>query len=137
MLKSWIERRAIFLCTFVVTLLVAVPAAWAVGWTNVGPAGVHLNDQPFKDVVTNNPVYSSQMRLYVSTHSPCGGNNFWMEYLYPDFSLYAISSFREICTAAETPSNWGTNGGNKYAACGELNNEPTNPASTCQRYSTT
>jgi hypothetical protein len=137
MVKRFIEKRALFLCAFMLTLLVVVPAAWAVGWTNVGPAGVHLNDQQFKDVVTANPVYSSQMRLYVTTHSPCGGNNFWMEYLYPDLSLYAISSFREICTAAETPSNWGTAGGNKYAACGELNNEPTNPASTCQRYSTT
>jgi len=77
------------------------------------------------------------MRLYVSVHSPCGGNNFWMQYTYPNGNSYAISSFREICTAAETPSNWGVAGGNKYAGCGELNNEPTNPASTCQRYSTT
>src|SRR5438270_12144557 len=118
MVKRYCERRALFPCTFIVTLLVFVPAAWAVGWTNVGSAGIHLNDQPFKDVVTANPVYSSQMRLYVSVHSPCGGNNFWMQYTYPNGNSYAISSFREICTAAETPSNWGVAGGNKYAGCG-------------------
>lgn len=137
MIKRFFGRRALFAAAFATTLLVVVPAAWAVGWTGVGSAGVHLNSQPSKDVITGSPVYSSEMRLYVSTHSNCGGQNFWMEYLYPDLSLYQISSFREICTAAETPSGWSVAGGNKYAACGELNNEPDDPASTCQRYSTT
>ena len=84
-----------------------------------------------------NPVYSSMMRLYVTGHSPCGGNNYWMEYLYPDGRLWDQSSLATICTAAQTPFNWNLAGGNKWAICGEDFNEPTNPASTCQRYSTT
>lgn len=137
MIKRLFSRRAVFAATFAATLFIGVPAAWAVGWTNVGSANIHLNEQSNKDVVTSSPVYSSQMRLYVAVHPDCGGQNFWMEYLYPNLSLYMISSFREICTASETPSNWGVSGGNKYAACGELNNEPDDPTSTCQRYSTT
>jgi hypothetical protein len=136
-IKRLLSRRAVFAATFAATLLVGVPVAWAVGWTNVGGANIHLNSQPSKDVVTTNPVYSSEMRLDVATHPDCGGQNFWMEYLYPDLSLYMISSFREICTASETPRDWSVGGGNKYAACGELNNEPDDPTSTCQRYSTT
>ena len=137
MIRRLITKRRIFLVTFIATMALGVPAAWAVGWTNVGTANVHLNDVTGNDQITNSTVYSSAMRLYVSTHSPCGGNNFWMEYLYPDFSLYSISSNREICTASETPSNWSVAGGNKYDACGENNNEPTDPTSTCQRDSTT
>ncbi|TMK90566.1 MAG: hypothetical protein E6G42_09535 [Actinobacteria bacterium] len=58
-------------------------------------------------------------------------------YLHPDGSVYRVSQYREICTAAETPSYWGVDGGNKKAACAERYQEPTDPASTCQRYSTT
>ena len=136
-LNRLLGRKLPFVVAFVVTVLVLAPAAWAVGWVNVGPANVHLNDQFSNDVITSSPVYSSQMRLYTATHSPCGGSNYWMEYLYPDSSLYAFSGYREICTASETPSNWGVAGGNKYAACGVLFDEPSNPVSTCQRYSTT
>jgi hypothetical protein len=124
-------------CAVLVLALVLAPAAWAVGWVTVGYAEAHLNDIPSHQVGSSQPVYSSKMRLYVQVHFPCGGGNFYMKYLFPSGSLYAISDYREICTAAETPSNWLVNGGNKWAICGELLLEPTNPASTCQRYSTT
>jgi hypothetical protein len=136
-MRSRLARRAWSVASFAITLLVCASAAWAVGWTNVGPAEVHLNETFELAVKTSGPVYSSQMRLYVHTHSPCGGKNFGMTYDYPDGSLYMTSSLRQICTAGETPSNWGVAGGNKIAICFELNLEPTNPASTCQRYSTT
>jgi hypothetical protein len=133
-----LKRRMWPLVGFVAALAVAVPAAWAVGWTNVGPAGVHLYDIINHRVSTANPVYSSQMRLYVQTHSPCGGPNFHMGYVYPNGSeFYAYSTGRTICTAAETPSYWNVAGGNKFAICEESFTEPTNPPSTCQRYSTT
>jgi hypothetical protein len=118
MIKRFLQRRSVLVVAFAATMFVAAPVAWAVGWTNVGSADIHLNSQPSKDVITSGPVYSSDMRLYVQTHASCGGNNFWMEYLNPDLSLYSISSFREICTASETPSSWSFAGGNKYAACG-------------------
>jgi hypothetical protein len=133
-----LKRRMWPFVGFVAALAVAVPAAWAVGWTNVGPAGVHLNNIVNHRVGTANPVYSSQMRLYVQTHSPCGGPNFHMGYVYPNGSqFYAYSTGRTICTAAETPSYWNVDGGNKFAICEEVTTEPTDPPSTCQRYSTT
>jgi hypothetical protein len=137
MFARFLRRRGWLLAAAVLTAAVVVPVAWAASWVNVGQAQIRLNEQPSKDVITDQPRYQDEMRLYVTGHSPCGGNNFWMEYLYPDLTLYDISSFREICTGAETPSVWNQNGGNKYAACGELNNEPTDPTSTCQRHSTT
>jgi hypothetical protein len=141
-MKALGKRHAAFICAFALALLIVVPTAWAIGWTTVGSAEVHFNDLSGKGVSTVNPQYQSQMRLYVQGHSPCGpvghsSNNFYMEYIYPSGAFYAISSFREICTAAETPSVWGVDGGNKYAICGELYDEQTNPVSTCQRYSTT
>jgi len=132
-----LRRHAFLAGAFLATALLLAPAAWAVGWVNVGPAEIHLNQQPGLEVVTANAVYSSQMRIYVHTHSPCGGPNFWNYYLYPGGGVYAVSQYREICTAAETPSYWGVAGGNKKAACAERYKEPTDPASTCQRYSTT
>jgi len=137
MVTRFLRRRVWLLGAAVATAAVIVPVAWAATWVNVGSADIHLNEQPYKDVSTDAPRDQYQMRLYVTTHSPCGGNNFWMTYLYPDGTTYASSSFREICTAAETPSVWNVNSGNKYAICGELNNEPTDPGSTCQRQSTT
>ena len=120
-------------------LIVGVPAAWAVGWTNVGSADVHFNDNGTNGVETDAPVYSSSIRLYVSTHPDnCGGNNFGMIYEYPTtHDPYAVSDLYEICTAAETPTEWDVSGGNKYAGCFQNNDEPTDPAETCQRYSTT
>lgn len=132
-----VKRHGWLAAGFIAMVLVLVPAAWAVGWVNVGPAEVHLNQQPALHVLTDNAVYSSQMRIYVHTHSPCGGPNFWNFYLYPSGGTYRVSQYCEICTAAETPSYWGVDGGNKRAACAERYQEPTDPASTCQRYSTT
>jgi hypothetical protein len=132
-----LKRQAFFCGAFLATALLLAPVAWAVGWVNVGPAEIHLNQQLGLDVATSNAVYSSQMRIYVHTHSPCGGPNFWNYYLYATGGVYAVSQYREICTAAETPSYWGVAGGNKIAACAERYKEPTDPASTCQRYSTT
>lgn len=132
------SNRLLVACVASLTVLVLAPVAWAVGWVTVGGAGVHLNDIAGMYVQTANPVYSSDMRLYVATHSPCGGPNFYMEYDYPQtYEPFAYSSLREICTAAQTPSFWNQSGGNKYAVCSEWVAEYTNPASTCQRYSTT
>jgi len=137
MFARFLRRRGWVLASAVATAAIIVPVAWAASWVNVGPIDVHLNQQVGKSVITQQPRYQDEMRLYVTTHSPCGGPNFAMEYLYPDLSLYALSSLREICTGAETPSVWNVNGGNKYAACAEHQNEPTDPGSTCQRHSTT
>lgn len=137
MLNRFVRRQGWAFAAAIAVAAVLVPAAWAVGWTGVGAAGVKLNEQTNKNVITSSPVYSSEMRLYVSTHSPCGGQNFYEAYAYPDGSLYAESALEEICTAAETPTYWNVSGGNKYALCGEAVNEPTDPTSTCQRYSTT
>jgi len=41
-----VKRHAAVAVSFVATLLVLTPAAWAVGWVNVGTAEVHLNQQP-------------------------------------------------------------------------------------------
>jgi hypothetical protein len=132
-----LKRHGCFSAGFIATVLLLAPAAWAVGWVNVGSAEIRLNQQPGLHVITANAVYSSQMRIYVHTHSPCGGFNFYNYYLYATGGVYRVSQYREICTAAETPSYWGVDGGNKKAACAENSQEPTDPASTCQRYSTT
>jgi len=123
---------------FLTGSLAMAPVALAVGWTDVGGAGIRLNERVGLEVHTANPVYSSQMRLYVTVHSPCGGDNFQFGYIYPDGgSYYALSGTYEICTAQETPAYWNVNGGNKFAQCKEIFEEPSNPTSTCQRYSTT
>ncbi len=136
-LGSASSARALIAVLAAMTVLVVAPVAWAVGWVNVGPANVKLNEEPGWYVHTFSPVYSSQMRLYVATHQPCGGYNFWMEYDYPDGHLFGYSTTREICFAYETPSVWDQSGGNKYALCLEEAPEPADPVSTCQRYSTT
>lgn len=127
--------------SFAATVMIAAPAAWAVGWTVVGVANVRLNEMPGFRVGTSQAVYSSSMRLYVGVHSPCGSylqpQNFALEYIYGNGNLYAWSTFQEICTAAETPFVWNVDGGNKWDICYEQSGEFTNPLSTCQRYSTT
>jgi len=122
--------------------MIAAPAAWAVGWTVVGYAGIHLNQQIGLDVGTSSAVYSSSMRLYVTAHSPCGESetgspNFWFKYVYPSGQIYQWVGPFQICTAAQTPTYFNVAGGNKFAICGEYGPEHTDPASTCQRYSTT
>src|SRR2546421_12864655 len=92
------------------------PAAWAVGWVNVGSAEIHLNQQPGLHVITANAVYSSQMRIYVHTHSPCGGFNFYNYYLYATGGVYRVSPKPENCTPPRTPSYWDGVGGKKKAA---------------------
>jgi hypothetical protein len=134
---SLTRPRSLVLVAFVLAVLIAAPVAWAVGWTNVGTAGTRFNDNGVFGVQTQSPVYSSMLRLYVSTHSPCGGNNFFMGYSYPDHTIYAQTLPFTECTAAQTPTEWDVAGGNKYAVCGEGNSEPTDPQETCQRYSTT
>jgi hypothetical protein len=143
MILRFLKRRSLFLCSFAVTAMIAAPAAWAIGWTTVGYADIHMNSQPGLVVGTSQAVYSSQMRLYVQTHSPCGGTgqdggyNFYFQYRYSDGSTYLSSNPQKICTAADTPKYWNFSGGNKWDVCGEVNPEFTDPASTCQRYSTT
>jgi hypothetical protein len=136
MLKRLARRYALLLCTFVATALIAAPVAWAVGWTTIGFAEIQLNHQPNFAVGTSSAVYSSSMRLYVSTHS-CNSVNFWMSYHYSDGSIYARSDYLKICTAAESPAYWNVSGGNKWDHCAEAFPEPSDPYSTCQRYSTT
>jgi hypothetical protein len=133
---KFVAPRTVAAAAFAATLLVAAPVAWAVGWTTVGAAGNQLNDTGMS-VTTGGTVYSSAMRLYVTAHPDCGGENFWMQYLKPDGSVSSTSSIREICFAGESPSSWSVAGGNKYASCGELFAEPDDPTSTCQRDSTT
>lgn len=137
MFTRFLRRRGWLLVAAVVTAVVVVPVAWAASWVNVGQAQIRLNGIACKCVSTDQPRYQDEMRLYVTTHSPCAGPNFYMEYAYPDLTVYAFSSNREICDGAETPSVWNVNGGNKFAICAENFNEPTDPTSTCQRHSTT
>ena len=137
MFMRFARRRGWLLAAAVVAAAVTAPLAWAATWVNVGQAEIHLNEIPTKDVGTQQPRDQDNMRIFVGTHSPCGGPNFWEQYLYPNGDFYAFSGLEEVCTAGETPAYFGVNGGNKYAICGEDFNEPTDPASTCQRHSTT
>ncbi len=121
------------------------PAASAVGWVDV-PSGYENN--PINSwtydascnygcyiVNTANPVYSSNIRLYVETPPGTGSANDVIEgYIYPTGGWYAYGYFQYW---EGTPDYLGVSGGNKYAVCSHYSLIYRNPLATCQRYSTT
>ena len=139
------SRFALVVAVVALASAVSVPAAFAVGWVAV-PAGYH--DQPINAwpidfsctygcyiVNTANPVYSSNMRLYVQTPPGTGISNNTVEgYLYPSGGWYAYGYFQPW---ESTPDYLGVAGGNKFALCSHQQAIPNNPLATCQRYSTT
>ncbi len=124
---------AVFIASLAATLALAVPAAWAVGWETIGPAGVLLG--PASGVSTGSPAFSSNRRLYQTQPVPSTAPLLTQQYNFPDGSLYQRSF---VAWNDGTPVYWNVDGGNKYAICG--NQSTTSDAQrtiTCQRYSTT
>jgi hypothetical protein len=125
------------MAAFATMVCLGAPAAWAVGWENVGSPDQPINSWPGGTVQTGSPVYSSDIRLYINT--PPGPGYYSVVYeglIYPDgVSAFYYDYFNP---GESSPDYLGVSGGNKYARCSHGSTLiPGNPNSTCQRYSTT